>query len=168
MWDIQKGHCVRMFTGHSRGVSSLAVSPNGRLLASGGIIPLYTFYLFIYLFFVILDSLGTIKIWDISEGKLFKTLPVIESPAGSFNKSQCIRSISFCQDGKILACCTADNKVKLWDVLKPASSSASAVTSLSNPQEDPLASFPTKQTPIMSSRFTARNVLCVVGAFTNE
>lgn len=37
MWDVQKGNCVRLFTGHTRGVISLAVSSNGRLLASGGI-----------------------------------------------------------------------------------------------------------------------------------
>jgi len=36
MWDIHKGACVRLFIGHARGVTGLAISPNGRILASGG------------------------------------------------------------------------------------------------------------------------------------
>lgn len=38
MWDIQTGRCVRIMSGHSGAVHSLAVSDNGHIMASAGII----------------------------------------------------------------------------------------------------------------------------------
>lgn len=35
LWDVQSGEPARLFTGHSAGVSTLAISPDGRFLASG-------------------------------------------------------------------------------------------------------------------------------------
>lgn len=69
MWDIHKGHCVRLFTGHTRGVNCLSVSSNGRFLASGGNIQIYMFLIC----FMFLDIIGTVKIWDIADGKLLKS-----------------------------------------------------------------------------------------------
>lgn len=155
MWDIHKGNCVRLFTGHLRGITSLAVSSNGRLLASGGKIST----ILIMFLFIVIDMSGSIKIWDIAEGKLFKTF---SGDSTSASKYASIYALSFCQDAKILASCASDNTVKIWDVQKPAS--------LVNVQasEEPVATFHTKQTPLMTARFTPRNVLSVIGAFATE
>jgi WD40 repeat protein len=34
LWDVQRGECVRVFLGHNDAVDCLAISPNGRYLAS--------------------------------------------------------------------------------------------------------------------------------------
>lgn len=36
LWDVQRGACVRIFTGHTGAVGSIAISPDGRYLASAG------------------------------------------------------------------------------------------------------------------------------------
>lgn len=136
MWDIHKGACVRLFTGHARGVVALAISPNGRHLASG-------------------DLAGVVKIWDIAEGKLLKSL----SCETATSKTKSVYSLSFCQDGKVLSACSADNTCRVWDALKPSQAGVN---------EEPIASFLTKQTPIVTSRFSPRNVLTVAGAFSSE
>jgi len=36
MWDVQRGACIRLLTGHTDSVTTLAISPDGRTLASAG------------------------------------------------------------------------------------------------------------------------------------
>jgi transcription initiation factor TFIID subunit 5 len=36
LWDVQRGSCVRVFIGHQGSISSMAISPDGRYLASAG------------------------------------------------------------------------------------------------------------------------------------
>ena len=107
--------------------------------------------------FSFLDLYGSIKIWDIAEGKLIKSF---SSENGTPSKLSSVYSLSFDQDGKILASCGSDNTVKIWDTQK--------FSTLVNVSEEPIAVFHTKQTPLMSSRFTSRNVLSVVGTFATE
>jgi rRNA maturation protein Nop10 len=51
LWDIRIGECVRTLEGHTGGIWYLAVSPDGRLLASAS-----------------LD--GTVRIWELATGRL--------------------------------------------------------------------------------------------------
>jgi len=87
LWAVATGKNTATFGGHSE-LMSVAVSPDGKTLASGS-----------------LDS--TIKLWDVPTGKNVTTLN---------GHSKCVDSLAFSPNGKILASGSADNTVKLWDV----------------------------------------------------
>lgn len=36
LWDVQRGACIRLFLGHTDAVTCMAVSPDGKTLASAG------------------------------------------------------------------------------------------------------------------------------------
>jgi WD40 repeat protein len=55
LWDVSIGQCRQIGFGHSRGVFSVAFSPQGTTLASG-------------------SKDETIKLWDVSTGECLKTL----------------------------------------------------------------------------------------------
>ncbi|MGL4501820.1 MAG: WD40 repeat domain-containing protein, partial [Planktothrix sp.] len=80
---------VKTLTGHLSGVKSVAVSPDGRIIASGSF-----------------DQ--TIKLWDLQRGELKKTL---EEHTGT------VTSVQFSPDG-ILASASflPDGTIKLWEV----------------------------------------------------
>ncbi|MGI8427390.1 MAG: WD40 repeat domain-containing protein [Actinomycetota bacterium] len=67
LWDWRRAHIVwQTKKGHAKGVSSLAASPDGRLVASG-------------------SWDGTATIWDLETGKLVRAIDIPEnhSPFGS-------------------------------------------------------------------------------------
>ena len=73
-----------------KGTTSIAFSPNGKILASG-------------------DSCGgAIKLWDVRSGKELKRL------AGNF--IEVVTSVAFSPDGKTLASGTDTGAIKLWDL----------------------------------------------------
>lgn len=72
--------------GHSE-VTSLAFSPDGRMLAAG----LYD---------------KTIRLWEVSTGSYKRTLEGHKGP---------VNSIAFSPDGKILASSSSDTTIRLWD-----------------------------------------------------
>jgi WD40 repeat protein/Flp pilus assembly protein TadD len=77
-----------MFHGHTARVSSLMISPDGSLLATGS----YD---------------GTVRLWDLATGRQRATL------AGHEGK---VWSVAFSPDGKTIASGSGDGTVRLWDV----------------------------------------------------
>jgi WD40 repeat protein len=88
LWDVRTWQVRQTLTGHNGNITSLAYSPDGKLLASGSI-----------------DS--TIKLWDAKSGQLTRTL------AG--HKSG-VWSIDFAPDGGTLVSGSYDNTVRLWRI----------------------------------------------------
>ncbi len=81
---------VRKFTGHTDALYALALSPDGKVLVTGGY-----------------DQ--KIKLWDLATGKEKNTLK---------GHNGCINGLSFRPDGKVLASASADRTIKLWDPVK--------------------------------------------------
>ncbi len=97
IWDIDTGYAVSKFQGHSNCTYALALSPNRQILASA-------------------HEDQTLKLWLVRsqqtnpstyECKYFKALH------GHSNR---IFAVAFSPDGSILASCSGDRTIKLWDV----------------------------------------------------
>jgi WD40 repeat protein len=87
-WKVADGSLVRNFEGHKDALYSAALSPDGKILATGSY-----------------DQ--KIKLWEVETGREIKTLS---------GHNGAIYSLAFRPDGKILASASADRTVKLWDV----------------------------------------------------
>jgi RNA polymerase sigma factor (sigma-70 family) len=74
--------------GHNRPVRSVAFTPDGQTLASGG-------------------GEGTVKLWDVATGKLRATLK---------GHTNTVQSVTITADGKTLASGSNDRTVRLWDL----------------------------------------------------
>nr|WP_242030487.1 MULTISPECIES: hypothetical protein [unclassified Coleofasciculus] len=86
MWQPSTGKEICTLTSHSNGVSSVAFSPDGQILASGS-----------------WDK--TIKIWQPGTGKQISTLT---------GHSNGVSSVAFSPDGQLLASGSGDNTIKIW------------------------------------------------------
>ena len=87
-WDVSDGRLFYVFEGHKDAVYSVAVSPDGKTLATGSY-----------------DQ--KIKLWNVETGEETRTL------AGH---NGAVFGLAFRPDGKMLASASADRTVKLWDV----------------------------------------------------
>ena len=90
LWDAQSGDLLAELDGHESSLDSVAFSPDGRLLASGGSYP---------------DNL--IHIWDSASGQKVRTLQ---------GHASGVRNVAFSPDGNILASSGWDGVLNLWDV----------------------------------------------------
>jgi WD40 repeat protein len=88
LWEVPTGQSLKTLSGHTHPVSSVALSPDGRLLASGSF-----------------DQ--TVRLWEVNTGQNLKTL------SGHTNW---VWSVAFSPDGRLLASGSADATIKLWDV----------------------------------------------------
>jgi WD40 repeat protein len=79
---------ITTLSGHLTGVSSIALTPDGQILASG-------------------SADRTIKIWNLSTGKVQTTLS---------GHSSAVNSVAFSPDGQTLASGSVDKTIKLWDI----------------------------------------------------
>jgi glucose repression regulatory protein TUP1 len=92
LWDARNGQCKRTFGsesgGPSDGVTSVALSPDGRLLAAAS-----------------LDKV--VRIWDTETSQLLDRLE---------GHSDSVYSIAFSPDGKNVISGSLDRNIMLWDV----------------------------------------------------
>ncbi len=88
LWDVASGKQIGALKGHGKGVTQVAFSRDGRLLAS-------------------CSSDNTIRIWDVASGKELRTL------TGHTNN---IESVDFSPDSRLLASASDDGSTFLWDL----------------------------------------------------
>lgn len=84
--------CVRTLEAHTSMVHSVTISPDGKIIASGG-------------------SDKTIKLWELQSGKLLRQLGRWFS-----GHSGIVDTLAFSHDGEILASGSWDETIKLWSV----------------------------------------------------
>jgi hypothetical protein len=96
LWDWASGKQTRVLRGCRYRILNLALSPDGRLLASGGGLP---------------GTAGEVKLWDIATGKLLADLK---------GHQTWVECVAFSPDGKTLVSVggwgDGPGEIKLWDL----------------------------------------------------
>ncbi|NET27569.1 S-layer homology domain-containing protein [Okeania sp. SIO1I7] len=87
LWNLQTGELLDTLSDHQANVRSVAISPDGRTLASG-------------------SGDGTVKLWDIPTGEMLV----------SFLHSGVVTAVGFTADGRTVIGCSADRGMKSWDI----------------------------------------------------
>jgi transcription initiation factor TFIID subunit 5 len=106
LWDVQRGSCVRVFIGHQGPVTSLAISPDGRYLASSGQY-IYLGHCWVVDSKLIAGEDLAINLWDLGSGKRIKKMT---------GHLASIYSLAFSAESSLLVSGSADWTVRCWDV----------------------------------------------------
>lgn len=129
LWNLKNNKFTRSFVGHTSNVLSLAVTPNGKVLVSGALDgirmwdllqqrPLATLTRFDNLIYTVAispdgqtlasgDNIGVVKLWDLSTGKLIRTVPGAHANT--------VTKLVFTPDGNTLISASRDRTIKLWN-----------------------------------------------------
>lgn len=111
LWQVDTGECIQTFQAYESLVLAVAYSPDGSTIATGG-------------------GDGSLKLWKIFPPESSQPIPTQSLPQVNIKSSQTfsplrilqghqkwVRSLSYSPDGKILASCSQDGTIRLWDCL---------------------------------------------------
>src|SRR5262249_14315317 len=97
LWDVERRYTIKHLKGHQGRVNSIAFSPDGKTLASGG-------------------EDDTVKLWNMRTGHLLLT---IQAHSGPVDTGSGVTFVTFAGDGKTLAIGDKFGMVKLWFAATP-------------------------------------------------
>jgi NACHT domain- and WD repeat-containing protein len=89
VWDLESGDCLFTLRGHTRMVSSLAITPDGQQIVSG-------------------SADRTIKVWDLESGNCLRTLQ------GQHTDE--VACVALSKDGLKVVSASYDKSLKIWDL----------------------------------------------------
>jgi WD40 repeat protein len=108
LWNVKTGKLLQTLEGNSHSVNSVAYSPDGQTLASGGSISYQELIRLKYSPDLASGSYDqSIKLWNVKTGNLLQTLE---------GHSSWVNSVAYSPDGQTVASGSRDSTIKLWNV----------------------------------------------------
>lgn len=131
VWNYQTGKKIKTFEGLTDWTGSISFSPNRKLIVTTG-----------------MDANNresAVKLWDISTGKLLKTL--IQEPVPTWRGIS--RDVRFSSDSQTVAVVSSDSTVRLWDISIGKELNISGLTNSTEPDH---ARIPTVKGKILAAK----------------
>jgi len=102
LWDVETGRQIREFAGHTEGVRSVALSPDGSQVLTGAGSTAS----------VLQSTDNSVRLWDADSGKELRRFDGMSYPAWSTPVWQ----VGFSEDGRQVAGRGGDRGLAIWDV----------------------------------------------------